>query len=498
MRGPSSSHTAGSYRIGQLSRMLLDEKPKSVNVTFDPKGSYAATYRPQGVDLAFALGILDIPLEDKRFFTALDEAKNQDVDLHFHVAPLDKPDHPNTAYIKMSGQKGRSLTLTARSIGGGLIEIVEMNNGSIQIDGKSFNMLFSTNDKHNPRIEEWVPTQIQDGVQIVTMDNQLINLRSQFPLPSRLIDDLNELGITDIYQTQPVFFPMRGNAQIQSSSDILDMAQKDNSTLGAIGVDYESTILGISQRECNEEMLRRWLIMKKSVTGGLDGAGNDMLLLEPTADKILAADSENRLAIGGLHSRAAAYAMAAMHVANSRGIVCAAPTGGSAGVLPGTFLALAETRNLNDADIIRGLFAAGIVGLMIASRSGFAAETAGCQVEIGAAGAMASAAVVEVYGGTAEQSMNAAAISLQNTMGSVCDNVYGTCEIPCHTRNGVAASNAYVCADLILGGYKNPIPLDETIDASKSVGEMLPRELRCTAMGGIATTPSAKNMKPRR
>jgi len=106
-------------------------------------------------------------------------------------------------------------------------------------------------------------------------------------------------------------------------------------------------------------------------------------------------------------------------------------------------------------------------------------------------GAMAAAAVVEAVGGTALQAADAAAISLQNTMGSPCDPVAGACEVPCHTRNAVAASSAFTCADLILGGYANPIPLDETIDASYEVGKTLPSELRCTARGGCATAPSA-------
>jgi len=124
----------------------------------------------------------------------------------------------------------------------------------------------------------------------------------------------------------------------------------------------------------------------------------------------------------------------------------------------------------------------------------FAAEVAGCQVEICAAGAMGAAAVVEAAGGTASQALDAAAISFQNTMGSICDLVQGIVEIPCHTRNAAAASGAFLCADLILGGYTNPIPLDETIDAVYAVGQMLPRELRCTALGGLAVTPSALAM----
>jgi L-serine dehydratase len=156
---------------------------------------------------------------------------------------------------------------------------------------------------------------------------------------------------------------------------------------------------------------------------------------------------------------------------------------------------LIEERGVEREKAALALLAAGAVGSVVASRATFAAETAGCQVEIGAAGAMAAAAVVEVAGGSPQQAVDAAAIALQNTMGSVCDPVQGTCEIPCHTRNAVAASSAFVCADLVLGGYHNPVSLDETIDASFAVGKVLPRELRCTAAGGLAITPSALSME---
>lgn len=147
--------------------------------------------------------------------------------------------------------------------------------------------------------------------------------------------------------------------------------------------------------------------------------------------------------------------------------------------------------------IALALFAASAIGLIVARRATFAAEIAGCQVEIGTAGAMAAAAVIESVGGNAAQACDSAAIAFQNTMGSVCDLVQGICEIPCHTRNAVAASSAFVCADLILGGYINPIPLDETIDAVFSVGKMLPSELRCTALGGLAMTPSGQKLAKR-
>ncbi|MGD8240811.1 MAG: L-serine ammonia-lyase, iron-sulfur-dependent, subunit alpha, partial [Armatimonadota bacterium] len=207
---------------------------------------------------------------------------------------------------------------------------------------------------------------------------------------------------------------------------------------------------------------------------------------------IMEAESQGKTALGGPHTRAAARAMAVMHVSNSMGIVCAAPTGGAAGTIPGVVTTLAAEQALGPEQIALSLFAASAIGLIVAMRATFAAETAGCQVEVTAAGAMAAAAVVEAAAGTAWQAADAAAITFHNGMGLVCDTVRGGCEIPCHTRNAVAASSAFACADLVMGGYENPISLDDTVDAVLAVGEMLPAELRCTSRGGIAVTPSAR------
>ena len=238
--------------------------------------------------------------------------------------------------------------------------------------------------------------------------------------------------------------------------------------------------------------------MSDSVRLGLADNPPQMLLLPPSAGAIMQAEQGGRLPMGGPHTRAAARAMAAMHVNGGMGVVCAAPTGGAAGAIPGVICTLVEEKKVDREAAALLLLAAGIIGVIVYRRATFAAEVAGCQVEIGAAGAMATAAVVEWGGGTARQAADAAAVAFQNTMGSVCDLVQGAVEIPCHTRNAAAASNAFLCADLVMGGYDNPVPLDETIDAVYSVGKMLPSELRCTALGGIAATPSAMSIKPRR
>ena len=262
--------------------------------------------------------------------------------------------------------------------------------------------------------------------------------------------------------------------------------------LGQAGLAYESTLLGLPESEVLAEAIRRYRVMRAAVHRGLGENPPPMQLLRPSARQIYKAEAAGATYTGGLHTRAAARALAVMHVNGGSGVVCAAPTAGAAGTLPAVLVTLAEEKGLDEEEIGLALLAASAVGLVVANRATFAAEVAGCQVEIGAAGAMAAAAVVEAAGGSARTACDAAAIAFQNTMGSVCDLVQGIVEIPCHTRNAVAASSAFVCADLILGGYVNPIPLDETIDAVYAVGKMLPCELKVTALGGLALAPSAQ------
>jgi L-serine dehydratase len=282
-----------------------------------------------------------------------------------------------------------------------------------------------------------------------------------------------------------------------SAREMVALAEERGWALGRVGLAYEAALLGLEEKTLNAEMARRFEIMRASVGEGLALSGSGMQLLTPSAGLIMEAESAGRLAVGGLHTRAAARAMAVMHANGAMRVVCAAPTGGSAGVLPGVLVSLVEDRGVGLETVVRALFAASTVGLIVARRATFAAEVAGCQVEIGAAGAMAAAAVVECAGGTAAQASDAAAIAFQNTMGSVCDLVQGMVEIPCHTRNAAAAASAFVCADLVMGGYQNPIGLDETIDAAYDVGRMMPAELRCTARGGLAITPAALAMRRR-
>lgn len=494
MPGPSSSHTAGSYRLGLLARALLGSAPRRAVVMFDPRGSYARVYRAQAVDHGFAAGLMGWPLTDPRFSRATAEAGRRGFDLSFRVTPLPRADHPNFACLRLKPDRGPEVEVEGESIGGGAVRVTRCDGWPVDLDGKSYATLVEVTSNGAASLRRYFARRLPADARLLSLRRgrrALFLVRTASPLPPPVAEGLASLtGVGRTRRTDPVFFVQKGEPLFQSGADILRAAGPGRS-LGRLGLAYESRILGLPEAEALQEMARRYKVMVEAVRRGLSGRGLKMKLLAPSAGRVLEAASRGSLAVGGLPARAAARALAVMHVANSGGTVCAAPTGGSAGALPAAVMTFAEHRKCSSREIALGLFAASAVGLVLAKRATFAAETAGCQVEIGAAGAMAAAAVVDMAGGTAAQACDAAAIAFQNTMGSVCDLVQGLCEIPCHTRNAVAAASAFVCADLVLGGYRNPIPLDETIDASFASGRMLPPELRCTARGGLALAPSA-------
>ena len=503
MRGPSSSHTAASHHLGTLFRSLLGDEPVEARVLFDPDGSYGKVYKQQGSDLGFAAGLMGRPMTDERFLRAVDHAASSGLKLSFDLERLPKADHPNSLFAHLAGKSGRTLDVEARSVGGGSVEITSIEGWPVLFNGQGHEVavecessaqegarLLLDGDGSNPAKATRLPER---------EDLVLLCVHRNTPLPSGLRPRLEKTpGVRRIWSSPPLCFVKSGTPLFRSAQELLSAAQDRSLSAGSAALAHESGLLGLSADEVTKEMCRRFDLMAAAVRDGLGPNPPSMQLLEPTAARIFAAEAKGSLAAGGMHTRAAARAMAAMNVNCGMGVVCAAPTAGSAGVLPGVAVTLCEEMGVTRDKAALALLAAGAIGVVLAERATFAAEVAGCQVEIGAACAMAAAAVVEAAGGTAAQAIDAAAISFQNSMGSVCDLVQGIVEIPCHTRNAAAASSAFVCADLVMGGYVNPIPLDETIDAVDAVGKALPRELKVTALGGLAATPSGRALRNKR
>lgn len=170
--------------------------------------------------------------------------------------------------------------------------------------------------------------------------------------------------------------------------------------------------------------------------------------------------------------------------------IVAAPTAGSCGVVPSVLLTYQEQYNISDEKMLEALYVSSGIGQVIAERASISGAEGGCQAEIGSASAMTAGAIAYLQGGDNECIMNASAFALKSLLGLVCDPVAGLVEVPCVKRNVIGAVNAVTSADMAIAGVKSRIPLDEVIDAMKSVGDQLPEALRETSGGGLAITPT--------
>lgn len=274
--------------------------------------------------------------------------------------------------------------------------------------------------------------------------------------------------------------------------ELVDRANKEQKLISEIMIEQEMLITGRTREEIMTQMERNLTVMEEAVEKGLNGVrstsgltGGDAVLLQDYMKK------GNTLS-GELMLDAVSKAVATNEVNAAMGTICATPTAGSAGVVPGTLFAVKNKLNPTREQMIRYLFNAGAFGFVVANNASISGAAGGCQAEVGSAAGMAAAAIVEMAGGTPEQSSTAFAITLKNMLGLVCDPVAGLVEVPCVKRNAMGASNSLVAADMALAGVTSRIPCDEVIDAMYKIGQTMPTALKETAQGGLAATPTGK------
>ena len=252
-------------------------------------------------------------------------------------------------------------------------------------------------------------------------------------------------------------------------------------------------ILGETPRDAvDHRMAKAWEIMRASATQPLKKPIKSMGgLIGGEAKKLETHYNKKKNICGDVLQKAMTYAMAVLEVNASMGLIVAAPTAGSAGVVPGMMLALQECYRISDQRIVDALFNAGAVGYLAMRNATVAGAVGGCQAEVGIASAMAASAAVELMGGDPQQCLDAASTVLMNMLGLVCDPVGGLVEYPCQNRNAAGVANALIAAELSLSGIRQLIPFDQMLEAMYAVGKRLPAELRETALGGCAATPAA-------
>ena len=278
----------------------------------------------------------------------------------------------------------------------------------------------------------------------------------------------------------------------KNAKELLELCQKQNLPISEIMLRREMTEGEMPEEEARSRMARALAIMKESAHTPIQTPVRSMGgLIGGEAEKLASHQASGRGICGDVLEKAITYAVAVLETNASMGLIVAAPTAGSAGVVPGMLLSLQECHHFSDEDLVKALFNAGAIGYLAMRNATVAGAVGGCQAEVGIASAMAASAAVELFGGSPKQCLDAATIVLMNMLGLVCDPVGGLVEYPCQNRNAAGVANALIAAEMSLAGLSQLIPCDEMLETMYTVGKRLPAELRETAMGGCATAPSA-------
>lgn len=282
------------------------------------------------------------------------------------------------------------------------------------------------------------------------------------------------------------------------AEELLKLCNENNKKISEIVIEKELANSDISYDELIERMKETLDVMKNSATSALNREIISVSgLTGGDSKKVEEYKNSGKTITGTLIISAMAKALSTSEINASMGRIVAAPTAGASGIVPSALLSAQEKLNLTDEQLLMGLFAAAGIGEIVAKNATVSGAEGGCQAECGTAAAMAAAAIVEMAGGSPEASLAAAAFSLVNIMGLVCDPIGGLVEYPCALRNASGVVNALISADLALAGVKSLVPFDEVVDAMYRVGKMMPEALRETALGGVATTATGEEIRRR-
>lgn len=282
-----------------------------------------------------------------------------------------------------------------------------------------------------------------------------------------------------------------------SIRETIDYAVENNMSFADIMVKEEMELSGKSRDEVRAQMKQNLDVIRDAVIKGTTGDGVESVTGYTGHDAAKLRDyNETHHALSGYEMiDAVKGAIATNEVNAAMGIICATPTAGSSGTIPGALFKLEKTHDLTEEQMIDFLFTSALFGRVVANNASVAGATGGCQAEVGSASAMAAAAAVAIFGGSPEASGHAMALAISNLLGLVCDPVAGLVEIPCVMRNAIGSGNALISADLALAGIESRIPVDEVIEAMDKVGRNLPASLRETGLGGLAGTPTGEAIK---
>jgi len=492
MRGPSSSHSAAALRIGRLSRALMGNRLNHVAVDYDPSGSLVTTHRTQGSDLGLAGGLLGWEADDVRLEAYQRELEKAGITVEVRYLEYGAV-HPNTYRLTLRNDRA-VRSLTAISTGGGMIEVQEIDSIPVCLNGDLHELFVLGDDladgqlaavRNNPGLVDAIRLQGK---------RPGWHFRSRTGWTAGALEAIEE---AEVFCLPPVMPVLAGDAQdlpFQDAGRFLQLSGNDV-PLSQWALRYEAARSGWTESEVYEFARGILAAMRHSLDEGLKGRELPGRLLPTQVRAFARAEEGDRLVKGTVQNRMIRYVTAIMESKAGLETIVAAPTAGSCATLPAALMAVADDEGLPEETLVRGLLAAGLIGIFISKGATFSAELGGCMAECGSAAGMAAAGLTEMMGGSPSEALCAASVALQNMFGLTCDPIASRVEAPCLGKNAMAASNAFNSANMALAGYLHLVPLDQVIAAMDEVGKAMPRELCCTALAGLSTTPASRELE---
>lgn len=494
MHGPSSNHTAGANRIGYLAAEIMGGIPDTVKFGFHP--IYFGSYVGQRSHTSLMAGCLGYREDDPRSVNALHEAAAKGIAMDCFPIREECFDR-NT--MRVVGKRGtEQWDINGISVGGGNIVVDRINNLDLKIDGNNWLLLMSADNEISLKAAvQWYSSHVEATVKSSACGLGLggqwlycgeFTLEPPVGLPEKLQASLA------IYRVVPPLYTFRSSSNekplFATFKELLELC--GNWSMIDIVLAYESQRSGRGPQEVLlegqrlvdviQEALDRGYRERISLIGGLTP--------EDEGKKMLAWAESGQTLTGGVFNRGLAQAVVLAQMNAAAGRIVAAPTGGSAGAMPGTLFTVAERLGKDKEELAKAFLIAAAIGMIIGNKASFSGTIGGCQAEVGIGAAMGAAGSVWMAGGSPEAIVHGACLALKNVLGLTCDPPASPVEVPCIKRNGMGVAVALMGAEMALAGLRSAIAPDDVVEALSETQRLLPTELKFSHCGGLATTKS--------
>ncbi|MEL4455657.1 L-serine ammonia-lyase, iron-sulfur-dependent, subunit alpha [Lutimonas vermicola] len=497
MRGPSSSHTAASWRVARMAVQMIDGHLKHASIAFDKDGAWVTNYEEQGTVLGMNGGLLEIDMADDLMKQTERIASERGVDISYKISTFENT-HANSMQLTLTSDGGDHVEVLAASLGGGSFEIQKIDGCRVKMKGDYHELLVWSHGDIEKDLLKIKSSEVQLKC-IESTDFNLYVFESYQPFDGVLTDRILQVDevfkMANVLPVMPIISGKDRELPFSTIESLIAYAEAEGMSLGSVGLLYEQYRSGLSKEVLKDKMKTIIQIIEGSIERGLSGTEYEDRILPQQSNLVARAEQKGKILQGSIINKIIENVAAIMESKSALEVIVANPTAGSCGTVGAALKAVSDEVKASMDDKIMAYYAAGLVGAYFAMGPGFSAEEHGCQVECGASAGMAAAGIVEFFGGTAAQGLGAASMAIQNMIGLVCDPIADRVEAPCLGKNTSAAVNALSSATMAISGFAHLIPLDQVLETVERVSADMPTCVKCTGLGGLAITPAALKLK---